>query len=135
MKNEELRRARGFFIRHSKFEILHSSVYPSSAPSLRSGPPSPGGRRLSMPRRSYPYSTVGALYREFEQTLELCSRRFASKPREEMIHLFLLALEREEIVAVGYRENAIARRLPTMEIDDDERELIRHALIWLWKAD
>jgi len=76
---------------------------------------------------------VGALYREFEQTLELWSHRFANKPREEMIHLFLLALEREEIVAVGYRENAIARRLATMEIDDDVRELIRHALIWVWK--
>ncbi|HMC23151.1 MAG TPA: DUF362 domain-containing protein [Thermoanaerobaculia bacterium] len=76
---------------------------------------------------------MGALYREFEQTLELWSRRFANKPREEMIHLFLLALEREEIVAVGYRENAIARRLASMEIDDDVRELIRHALIWVWK--
>src|SRR5438093_8818531 len=74
---------------------------------------------------------MGALYRDFEQTLEEWNHRFANKPREEMIHLFLLALEREEIVAVGYRENAIARRLASMEIDDDVRELIRHALIWV----
>jgi len=50
-----------------------------------------------------------------------------------MIHLFLLALEREEIVAVSYRENAIAQRLAAMPITEDIRELIRHALIWIWK--
>jgi uncharacterized protein (DUF362 family) len=76
---------------------------------------------------------VGELYREFEQTLELWDRRWAGHPRQELIHLFLLALEREEIVAVGYRENAIAQRLATMQIDDDIRELVRHALIWVWK--
>jgi len=76
---------------------------------------------------------VGVLYREFERTLDEWSRRFAGKPRQEMIHLFLLALEREEIVAVSYRENAIAHRLAAMPIDEDVRELIRHALIWIWK--
>ncbi len=76
---------------------------------------------------------MGELYREFEQTLALWDRRWADRPRQEMIHLFLLALEREEIVAVGYRENAIAQRLANMQIDDDIRELVRHALIWVWK--
>ena len=76
---------------------------------------------------------MGALYRDFEQTLEEWNRRFAGKRREEMIHLFLLALEREEIVAVSYRENAIAQRLAAMPVGGDVRELIRHALIWIWK--
>lgn len=76
---------------------------------------------------------MGQLYQEFEQTLELWDRRFKERPRDEMIHLFLLALEREEIVAVSYRENAIAARLAAMDIDDDIRELVRHALIWVWK--
>jgi uncharacterized protein (DUF362 family) len=76
---------------------------------------------------------MGALYREFERSLEEWGRRFADKPRDEMIHLFLLALEREEIVAVSYRENAIAQRLAAMPITEDIRELIRHALIWIWK--
>src|SRR5207247_10595848 len=71
--------------------------------------------------------------REFERSLEEWGRRFAGKPRDEMIHLFLLALEREEIVAVSYRENAIAQRLAAMPITEDVRELIRHALIWIWK--
>src|SRR5437879_5703204 len=81
----------------------------------------------------YSLRIVGVLYREFERTLDEWSRRFAGKPRQEMIHLFLLALEREEIVAVSYRENAIAHRLAAMPIDEDVRELIRHALIWIWK--
>src|SRR5260370_28895598 len=76
---------------------------------------------------------MGALYREFERWLEEGGRRFAGKPREEMIHPFRLALEREEIVAVSYRENAIAQRLASMPISEDIRELIRHALIWIWK--
>jgi len=76
---------------------------------------------------------MGVLYREFERTLGEWNRQFAGKPRDEMIHLFLLALEREEIVAVSYRENAIAQRLAAMTVGDDVRELIRHALIWIWK--
>src|SRR6266849_1361601 len=76
---------------------------------------------------------MGALYRDFEQTLEVWNRRFAGKPRQEMIHLFLLALEREENVAVRYRENAISQRLAAMPIGEDVRELSRPALIWIWK--
>ena len=108
-----------------------------------SGPPLSGQPRAAVlhtsgqPRAAvlhwYPYSIVGALYREFEQTLEVWGRRWAGRPREEMIRLFLLALEREEIVAVSYRENAIAQRLAAMPIDGDVRNLVRHALIWVWK--
>ena len=76
---------------------------------------------------------MGALYQEFEKTLAEWGRRWSDKPREEMLHLFLLALEREEIVAVGYRENAIARRLGSLEMPADVRELVRHSLIWAWK--
>jgi uncharacterized protein (DUF362 family) len=50
-----------------------------------------------------------------------------------MIRLLLLGLEREEIVSVGYRESRIARRLETMPIGPQLRELIRHALTWAWK--
>ncbi len=54
-------------------------------------------------------------------------------PRREMVRLLLLALEREEIVSVGYRETMIVRRLETMPIGPQVRELIRHALTWAWK--
>jgi len=50
-----------------------------------------------------------------------------------MLRLLLLALEREEIVSVSYREDVILRRLSTMPISPEIADLIRHALIWTWK--
>ena len=76
---------------------------------------------------------MGAVYDEFVRELADWRRRYANQPRQEMIQLFLLALEREELVSVGYRESAIVRRLQTMPLEDDVRDLIRHALLWLWK--
>jgi hypothetical protein len=76
---------------------------------------------------------MGAVYEEFERELAARKRRYAGRPRQEMIQLFLLALEREELVSVGYRETAIARRLQTMPLSAEVRDLIRHALLWVWK--
>ena len=74
-----------------------------------------------------------AIYEEFERDLELLRTRHASAPRRELTKLFLIALEREEIVSVAYGEQAIAHRLAQMPIDDDVRQVIRHALLWAWK--
>jgi uncharacterized protein (DUF362 family) len=76
---------------------------------------------------------LGSIYQEFEKQLADGKLRWAGRPREEMLELFLLALEREEIVAIGYRENAITRRLAAMPIPGEVREILRHALIWAWK--
>lgn len=73
------------------------------------------------------------VYAEFESTLASWSKRYASQPREEMNRLLLLALEREEIVSVGYSEQTILQRVGSMPIDDDVRAVIRHALLWVWK--
>ena len=75
---------------------------------------------------------MGAVYEQFESSWTSCGRE-AGKPRREMVHLLLLALEREEIVSVGYREAMIARRLAGMPIGPQLRELIAHALAWAWK--
>jgi uncharacterized protein (DUF362 family) len=76
---------------------------------------------------------MGAVYEEFQRELALWRQRYADEPRLEMIELFLLALEREELVSVGYREAAIIRRLEAMPLAAEVRELIRHALLWVWK--
>jgi uncharacterized protein (DUF362 family) len=76
---------------------------------------------------------MGAVYDEFVRELAEWRRRYADQPRKEMVQLFLLALEREELVSVGYRETAIVRRLQTMPLSEEARDLIRHALLWLWK--
>ncbi len=59
---------------------------------------------------------MGDIYNQFELELASLDRKYAGHPRRLMIRLFLLALEREEIVSVGYREELIAGRLDTMPI-------------------
>jgi uncharacterized protein (DUF362 family) len=76
---------------------------------------------------------LGVIYEQFERELAAGRRRDAGRPRREMVRLLLLGLQREEIVAVGYREAMIARRLETMPIGPQLRELIQHALTWAWK--
>lgn len=76
---------------------------------------------------------MSAIYDDFQRELSRFRVKYAAAPRREMIHLFLLALEREEIVSVAYREEAMLERLEKMQTSQDVRELVRHALIWAWK--
>src|SRR4029077_3225303 len=76
---------------------------------------------------------LGAIYDQFEIELAAWRVKDAGRPRREMVRLLLLGLEREEIVSVGYREAMISRRLETMPIGPQLRELIQHALTWAWK--
>jgi uncharacterized protein (DUF362 family) len=76
---------------------------------------------------------VGSLVAECERQLAVWRARYAGRPRDELLRLFLTALEREELVTVAYREDLMARRLRRMPIPDDAREVIRHALVWAWK--
>ena len=76
---------------------------------------------------------MGSIYEQFEVELAGWSTKYAGRPRKQMLRLFLLALEREEIVSVGYREDLIAVHLRAMPISENEREIIRHALLWTWK--
>ncbi len=59
--------------------------------------------------------------------------KYAGRPREELIGLCLMALEREELVSVGYREELMTQRLSGMPLPPAVRELMRHALIWAWR--
>jgi uncharacterized protein (DUF362 family) len=59
--------------------------------------------------------------------------KYAGRPREELIGLCLMALEREELVSVGYREELMTQRLSEMPIPPAVRALMRHALIWAWR--
>ncbi len=76
---------------------------------------------------------MGAVYEEFQRDLVAWGRRYRGDPRGEIVHFLLLALEREEIVSVSYRESLMEQRLDAMPIDPEARDLIRHALIWAWK--
>jgi uncharacterized protein (DUF362 family) len=76
---------------------------------------------------------VGTVYEEFERELAKWRRKDAGRPRREMVRLLLLALEREELVSVGYREAMMVRRLRAMPIEPEVRDLVHHALVWAWK--
>jgi uncharacterized protein (DUF362 family) len=76
---------------------------------------------------------VGAVFDEFVRELEGWERRHAGRPRELLVRLFLLALEREEIVSIAYRESLMTARLTQMPLPSEARDLIRHALLWAWK--
>jgi uncharacterized protein (DUF362 family) len=76
---------------------------------------------------------LGAVYEQFERELAAWQRKYAARPEREAIKLFLLALEREELVTVGYGEELMDRRLSSMPLSAPARDLIRHALIWILK--
>ena len=76
---------------------------------------------------------MGAVYEEFERELAVIRQISANDPRREMIQLFLMALEREELASVGYRESLMEKRINAMPLADEVKELIRYALIWIWK--
>jgi hypothetical protein len=60
-------------------------------------------------------------------------RQFAGRPEAERERLLLLALEREQIVAVAYREEAVAGRVAELDVGAAARALIRQTLMWIWK--
>ncbi|HUQ68369.1 MAG TPA: DUF362 domain-containing protein [Planctomycetaceae bacterium] len=76
---------------------------------------------------------MGAVYEEFQRELARLEKACGGDTRREVVQLFLLALEREELVSIGYRESLMERRLAGMPIPDEVREIIRHALVWIWK--
>ena len=73
------------------------------------------------------------VYDELEKTLAGWRARYATRPQAEILRLLLMALEREQVVTVGYREAAIRQRLDVMPIAQDVRDLVRQALLWTWQ--
>ena len=73
------------------------------------------------------------IYQAFERELAGWQTRYAGRPEREMLRLCLLSLEREQNVAVAYDEGVLGPRLAAMCLPDDVRELIRCALLWVWK--
>ena len=57
----------------------------------------------------------------------------AGRPEIERKKLLLLALEREQIVAVAYREEAVAGRVVQLDVGEHVRALLHQTLVWIWK--
>jgi uncharacterized protein (DUF362 family) len=76
---------------------------------------------------------MDAVTREFEGYLAATRASCAGRPRRELLKLLLLALEREQMVTISYRERLITDRLRRTALSHYAQDLIRHALIWVWK--
>ncbi len=74
-----------------------------------------------------------ALLDDVESLLERWRLQFEGRPELERRRLQLLALEREQIVAVAYREEAVAGRVAELLVPEEARALIRQTLVWIWK--
>ena len=76
---------------------------------------------------------MDAVTREFKAHLNVLRTQYAGRPRDELLALLLLALEREQMVTVAYRETLMTDRLRRTGLPPTVQGLVRHALIWVWK--
>jgi uncharacterized protein (DUF362 family) len=60
-------------------------------------------------------------------------REYAGRPDALVRKLWLLALEREQIVVVAYKDETVVRRVNELDVPDDLRAVIRQTLAWIWK--
>ena len=72
---------------------------------------------------------------EVREHLDSLQRRFGASPDDHLRALYLLALEREQIVAVSYDEEILGRRIRALEVDEETRDILHHALRWVWKEE
>jgi len=108
-------------------------------------PPYQGRSALSVPQPPVVLrATVAGVYRgmtsvaesvvaEGDELLATWRRRYIGRPDLERHRLQLLALEREQLVSVAYREDALAERIGALPVDEDLRRLLRQCLVWIWK--
>ncbi len=73
------------------------------------------------------------LLRDVQGQLDGWAVEFAGLPELERKRLLLLALEREQIVAVAYREEAVAGRVAALDVGDEARALFHQTRVWIWK--
>jgi hypothetical protein len=70
-----------------------------------------------------------SVYEEFEAELAAVARGCVGRPRQERLKLFLLALGREQLVTVTYDARRLAERVAALDVSEEVRALIRHALL------
>lgn len=73
------------------------------------------------------------LLRDVQNQLDRWTTECVGHPESERKKLLLLALEREQIVAVAYREEAVAGRVAQLNVGDQVRALVHQTLVWIWK--
>jgi hypothetical protein len=77
---------------------------------------------------------VAVLEAEMAAELDGLARRHRDDPAAERRKLLLLALEREQIVAVSYRPEVIAEQVAHLDVGDDLRRLVTRAMAWVQRC-
>lgn len=77
--------------------------------------------------------TVKEVADEQRTQLEVWAKQYDGRPDDELQRLLLLALEREQLVAVAYRDHTLARRLAELHVPEQVRAAFSQALSWAWR--
>jgi len=75
---------------------------------------------------------MAVIDQEFDQTLAQVRERRGG-PERELEHLLLLALEREQLVTVAYRNDLMSARLEEAALAPGLARVFRQSLAWAWK--
>lgn len=81
-------------------------------------------------RGSSPETEVDAMVREMEAHLEAIRVASRGNLGREVEALFLLALEREQLAAIGYGGDGVRARVARLDADGATREVVAYALRW-----
>jgi uncharacterized protein (DUF362 family) len=73
---------------------------------------------------------VSAVVREFQEDLERIKARAAGNAAKEVQALYLLALEREQLVTTQYSGGTLHARVQALQAPERIRALVHHALHW-----
>jgi len=76
---------------------------------------------------------VVGLVEEQQTQLAEWAEQYRGRPEQELQRLLLLALEREQLVAVAYRDETLATRLQQLEVPESVRAAFAQALSWAWR--
>ncbi|HSF15909.1 MAG TPA: DUF362 domain-containing protein [Vicinamibacteria bacterium] len=76
---------------------------------------------------------MGDIYDEFESDLRRWREGYRDRPDLELQRLLLLALEREQLVTVAYRNELMKERIEEQDLSTDLKEAFAHSLAWAWK--
>jgi hypothetical protein len=75
------------------------------------------------------------IVQETREDLAALQAAHPSDPIAQIRAITLLGLEREQLVAIAYRDAVLRARLETLPLSEDARDAIRHAMRWIWKEE
>lgn len=70
---------------------------------------------------------------EFAEQLAHWATKYKDDPKQELVKLLLLALEREHIVAVAYMNSVIEERAARLSVGSTLREVVKRGIGWAWR--